>query len=122
MIERDFLLRQIQQAIQALAAVLLSKRNGTPEAQVALAEGLQMVTGMDAARLARLSREATLELARDEGAFSPEMAVAVADLLRESGDDALRARARWLYEAVLAAGEVAPLDIHERIAALPAEA
>ena len=121
MIERDFLLRQIQQAIQVLAQVLLQKRDGTPEAQSALAEGLQLVTGMDAIRLAALSREATLDLATDEGVFSPEMAVSVADLLRESDEPALRARARWLYEAALEAGGPVPHDVMDRIEALPAE-
>lgn len=124
MIQRDFLLRQIQQAIQVLAQVLLQKRDGTPEAQATLAEALRQVAGADPAGLAALSREATRDLATDEGTFSPDLAVALADLLREAEDPtphapALHVRARWLYEDALEAGGPVPYDVMDRIAALP---
>lgn len=119
MIERDFLLRQIQQAIQVLAQVLLQKRDGTPEAQITLAEGLRLITGADPARLAALSREETLGLAMDEGEFSPEKAAALADLFREAEGRPLQVRARWLYQAALEAGGPVPHDVLDRIAALP---
>jgi len=123
-IQRDFLLRQIQQAIQMLAQVLLQKRDGTPEAQATLADALRQLAGADPAGLAALSREATCDLAADEGAFSPGLAVALADLLREAEDPtphahALRVRARWLYEDALEAGGPVPYDVMDRIAALP---
>lgn len=119
MIERDFLLRQIQQAIQVLAQVLLQKRDGTPEWRASLADGIRLVTGADPSRLAALSHEEVLGLARDEEAFSPEKAVALADLFREADERALRVRARWLYEAAYEAGGPVPHDVLERIAALP---
>ena len=118
-IERDFLLRQIQQAVQVLAQVLLQKRDGTPEWQVTLAEGIAATAGTDPSRLAALGPEATLTLAHDDGTFSTEKALVLADLLRESDEQALRVRARWLYQAALDAGGTLPLDILDRIAALP---
>ncbi|MEM1057369.1 MAG: hypothetical protein AAGI52_17770 [Bacteroidota bacterium] len=121
MIERDFLLRQIQQAIQVLAQVLLQKRDGTPEWRAALADGIRQVTGTDPARLAALSREETLDLATDDGEIEPEKAVALADLFQEAEERALRVRARWLYQAALKAGGPVPHDVLDRIAALPDE-
>ena len=117
-IERDFLLRQIQQAIGVLAQVLLQKRDGSPEWRASLAAGVQLITGTDPARLAVLGREAVMDLAKDEGEVSPEKAVALADLLRESESGALKTRAAWLYRAAMEAGGPVPLDVLDRIAAL----
>lgn len=123
MIERDFLMRQIQQAIQVLAQVLLQKQDGDPAgAYASLAEGVDALTGMSLERLRQRPLAGVIEAASDEGEFVAEKAIVVAQLLAEDDDPASRVRARWLYEAVLASGEVVPLDIHARIAALPTEA
>ncbi|OZC01817.1 hypothetical protein [Rubricoccus marinus] len=121
MISRDYLLRQIQQAIQVLAQVLLQKQDGDPAgAYAALAEGIEAVTGVTLERLRQRPLADILDAASDEGTFSPEKAAALAQLLAEDDAPASRVRARWLYEAVLASGGPVPLDIRERIAALPA--
>ncbi len=120
MIERDFLMRQIQQAIQVLAQVLLQKQDGDPAgAYGTLAEGIDAITGVSLERLRQRPLAGVLEAASDEGTFSPDKALIVAQLLAEDEDRASRVRARWLYEALLASGDVVPLDIRERIAALP---
>ena len=120
MIERDFLMRQIQQAIQALAQVLLQKQDGDPAgAYASLAEGIDAVTGVPLDRLRQRPLAGVMEAASDDGAFSPEKALVLAQLLAEDDAPASRVRARWLYEALLGAGGAVPLDIRARIAALP---
>ena len=122
MIERDFLMRQIQQAIQVLAQVLLQKQDGDPAgAYASLAEGVDAITGVSLERLRQRKRAEVLDAASDDGTFSPDKALVVAQLLAEDDDHASHVRARWLYEALLGAGGAVPLDIRERIAALPAD-
>ena len=80
------------------------------------------MTGLSLDRLWRQSRAEILALATDGDTFSPEKAVALAELLCEDDHHASGVRARWLYEAALAAGGPVPLDVHDRIAALPEDA
>ena len=121
MITRDHLLRQIEQLVQVLAVVLFHKRAGQSEAaRQALEAGIKLATETDLAALRRLERGALLALCEHGGVFSSEHALALADLLREDAAAASRERARWLYEAVRDAGELAPLDLDERIADLGA--
>ncbi|MEL6615618.1 MAG: hypothetical protein AAFQ43_07760 [Bacteroidota bacterium] len=120
MIERDFLMRQLQQAIQVLAQVLLQKENGDPEgAYATLADGVGALSGTSLDQLRQRPLAGVLEAAGNEGTFSAEKAIALAELLAEDDVHESRVRARWLYEAVLESGELVPLDIHARIAALP---
>lgn len=120
MIERDFVLRQVAQLVQALAAVVAGKRGGDAAgAQAALADGLRQSTGLDLGALRAMSRAEVEALVTEDGLVSAEKAVALADLLREDADPAGRARARWLYETALAAGGPVPIDVQDRIAALP---
>ena len=118
MITRDFVMRQIEQIVQALGVVLGLKRDGLfVQAEVRLHEALALAT--DGADLVGLDREATLALAHAEGAFAPMKAVALADLLRESSREDAPQQARWLYEAAMEAGEAVPFDVAARIASLP---
>ena len=121
MIQRDFILRQIQQLVQVLAQVLTHKaaREAEP-AQDAIASGLREALGLDLDALRALSREELTARCAPDGELSDGRAVIVADLLREDADAEGRRRARWIYEAVLAHGaDAVPFDIHARIASLP---
>lgn len=119
MISRDFLLRQIEQLTQVLAVVLVHKRAGRhDEAQITLDEALTAATDLEPEALRRLDHPAVLALCSTGGPFSPDKAVALADLLYEDRSAAGRQRALWLYDAALETGGAVPLDIHERIASL----
>lgn len=120
MIERDFLMRQIAQFVQILAAVVAGKGRGEhAEAQEMLETGLEEVSGLRLGEVREMSRAEVEALVTDDGLKLPEKAVALADLLREDAEMAGRARARWLYEFAVEAGGPIPFDVHERIAALP---
>jgi hypothetical protein len=120
MFTRDYILRQVQQLIQALSLVLVHKRAGSAEqAADMLGEALGAITGLSLDRIRGLDRSALLELCTRDGRFQPDFAVAVADLLREDDRAASHARARFLYETALQSGGAMPLDIQERIAELP---
>ena len=119
-IERDFLMRQIAQFVQILAAVVAGKGRGEhAEAQQALVTGLEEVSGLRLGEVHRMSRAEIEALVTEDGLRLPEKAVALADLLREDAEVAGRVRARWLYEFAIDAGGPVPFDVHERIAALP---
>lgn len=121
MIERDYVLRQIQQLIHVLQQVLLHRREGSAaRVQEVLAEGLERGLGVELAQLRRLPRGELLTLCGSGEPFFGEKAVTVADLLREDDTPEGRERALWLYEAALASGDAVPLDIHQRIGALRA--
>lgn len=119
MIERDFVLRQVQQLVQVLAQVLLHKRDQQDDrAQTTLAQGIEGVLGLSLDGVRGLSREDLLAACAAEGQLSGDKAVAVADLLREDEAASGRVRALWLYEAALASGEAVPFDVYERMEAL----
>lgn len=122
MLQRDFIVRQVQQLNRVLAQALFHKRaDRADEAQKVLAEGLESVLGIELASMRLLTREEVIEACTVEGLFVGDLAVAVADLLREDESAAGRERALWLYEAALASGAAVPFDIHTRIAALRTE-
>lgn len=120
MFTRDYILRQVQQLIQALSLVLMHKRAGSAEeAADVLGEALDAITGHSLDRIRGLDRNGLLDLCTRDGRFQPDLAVAVADLLREDDLAASHARARFLYEIALKSGGAMPLDIQERIEELP---
>ncbi len=120
MITRDYLMRQIQQLVQALSLVLFHRREQAHEmAQTILENALADVTGLSLERIRALGFGALRALCSPDGKLSGELAVGIADLLREDDDPGSRARARWLYEAALESGGTVPADVHDRIAALP---
>lgn len=121
MITRDFILRQVRQLAQVLAAVLFHKRDRNLEAaRAALAEGLETATGTTLDGLCRLDRPDVLALCTEDGTFSVEYATALAELLAEDEDPAAWKRAAWLYEAARDAGGPVPFDVDMRIALLHA--
>lgn len=121
MITRDYLLRQIHQLIQALNLVLFHKRTQADHlVHAVLNEALVDVTGFSLERIRALERHALIAMCTTNGQFQADLAIAIADLLREDGAPGARARARCLYEAALQTGTAVPVDIHDRIAGLPA--
>jgi hypothetical protein len=120
-ITRDYLLRQVQQLVQVLAAVLLHKRDRELDAaRAALAEGVEAATGLPLATLRTLPRADLLDRCTHGGALAVEYAVALAELLAEDDDPGAWRRAAWLYEAARAAGGPVPFDVDTRIALLRA--
>lgn len=120
MFNQDYVMRQIQQLARVLAQVLVQKQLDEPGAEAVLAEGLESATGISLGTLREASHAEIVKLCGPSGALSGEIAVAVADLLREDASAAGRQRALWLYEAALDAGEAVPFDVHDRIDALRA--
>ncbi len=119
MIEKDVILRQVQQLAQALAAILFNKQERRAElAEDQMTLALRDVFDRDLDQLCALTQAEIIELCSPGGVFSSELALALADLLREAGSPESRERAAWLYEAAVEAGELMPMDIHERIEAL----
>jgi hypothetical protein len=119
-IERDFILRQVVQLAQVLAAVIGRRGEGDEvEAQDALADGLLDVLGRPLDEVRAMSRAEVDALASEDGVFYAEKAVALADLLREDSDPAGCVRARWLYEQAFLEGGPVPFDVQARIDALP---
>ena len=119
MIEKDYILRQVHQLVQALAAVLFNKKAGRQElAEDHLMQALRQVFKRDLDQLRAISRSEIIDLCSPGGAWSGDLALALADLLREDGASRSHERAVWLYEAALESGVLVPLDVHQRIEAL----
>lgn len=134
MIQRDFILRQIQQLVQVLTRVLKLKQEGHPSEIVALVNtGLQETLGMGVQDLASLPPEDLLALCSDNGRLHADKTLVVAELLEAAfvedldltegaGSDDVQANplkaALYLYEALVGAGEAVPFDIYDRISNL----
>lgn len=119
MIEKDIILRQVQQLAQALAAILFNKKERRPElVEDHMTRALREVFKRDLSDLQALSLEEIIELCSPGGSWSAELALALADLLREDEMPESHERAGWLYEAALESGDLVPMDIHKRIEAL----
>lgn len=122
MIQKDVLMRQIQMLTQALARVLFKKSAGQQgAAQQIIAEALGELDGVDrVSDLRERPVEDVLDLCRSEaGGFSPDFALAVADLLREDGDllamQERDAEACASYERALALYRRAEADEHAAV-------
>ncbi|MEM8488459.1 MAG: hypothetical protein AAF564_23120 [Bacteroidota bacterium] len=130
MIQRDFILRQIQQLVQVLTRVLKLKQDGqTTEVAAVVDTALQETMGMGLGDLAALPADDLLALCSENGQLHADKAFVVAELLEASfidgvAEDApanpLKA-ALLLYEALVASGEAVPFDIYDRIAYLKQE-
>lgn len=121
MIQRDILLRQVQQLAQILAQVLFHKKEEqVEEAQALIAQGLVEMLGLDVDDLRTRSRDELQALFSDGSRLVEATAIAVADLLREDATEAGRRRALWLYELALHEGATVPYDVVDRIDALRA--
>ena len=127
MFQKDYLMRQIQQMAQVIAQVLFHRRSDQPgEALDIIHQALNDLPGLDELLSEDLDREDVLAVCSDEGGrLNPELAVTVADILREKGEiqderdesGAVWLRyALWLYDAALEqGGSAVPWDIHQRI-------
>ena len=117
MINRDFILRQIHQLAQVLAQVLFNKRldQQTEESREMISMALKDTLGNDLDRLLLMDRESLMEACSREGGFNAQLAVSVADLMKEEGSEAAVQRAYWLYEAALEHGATLPLQALEWI-------
>lgn len=128
MIQRDFVLRQIQQLVQVLTRVLKLREDGqTTEMAAVLDTALVETLGVDAQALSSLPVDELHALCSEHGKLHPEKALVVAELLEVSLTDdeqdaeavgGRRAAALSLYQALVASGEAVPFDIYDRIAAL----
>lgn len=113
---RDFVMRQIQQLVQALAT-LVGKRLEDPDVNFGqeAADAVASATGMPLDALRAASREEVIAACEREGAFNVDIAVPLADLLSADDDAASRIRAAWLYEEAMRVGAAVPFDVHERL-------
>jgi hypothetical protein len=118
-IQKDVILRQVQQLAQALAMILFNKKERRPDlAEDSMTRALRDVFGSDLADLQTFTREEIVALCSPGDVWSAELALALADLLREDDAPESHERSAWLYETALAAGDLVPMDIHDRIEAL----
>ena len=116
MFSRDYLVRQLQQFIQALSMVLLHKQNSRQDLALEVIHNTLMdVLGVSRAELNDLDREGLVRLVSRGDQLRHDEATALAALLEEDPEPSAHLRAAWLYEAVLATGGAVPLDVHERI-------
>jgi hypothetical protein len=121
MFSKDYLVRQLQQFVQALAMVILNKQQGQRD----LAQGIIHNTMMDLLGVSlndvrALNSEEMLGLVTVDGVLRQDLAIAAADLLAEDESIDGQLRAAWLFEAVLRSGGTVPHDVHQRIAELKA--
>jgi len=116
-INRDFILRQIHQLAQVLAQVLFNKRldQQTEESREMISMALKDTLGNDFDRLLLMDKESLMAVCGREGGFNAQLAVSVADLMKEEGSEAAVQRAYWLYEAALTRGATLPLQALEWI-------
>ena len=119
MIEKDVILRQVQQLAQALAAILFNKKERRPDlAESHLIRALREVFHRDLDQLRAMQRTELIEMCSPGGVWSADLVLALADLLREDDAPKSHERAGWLYEAALESGDLVPMDIHQRIESL----
>lgn len=133
MIQKDVLMRQIQQMTEALAEALALISDGrTDEAQHEIAEALDDLTEPGTLPLHERPVADAIAHCTIDGSLSTDLALQVADMLRHQGDLLCRqdrfvqgqhchVRALALYEALLQASTPdtpLPLDIHDRMAHL----
>lgn len=130
MIQKDFVLRQIQQLVQVLVQVIQRKDEGREaEALALLDQSLLESLDMKIDDLLVLEKPALLALCSSEGRLSADLALVLAELLEERGymlekseptataQQCFR-RALDLYEAIVATATAVPIDVYERISRL----
>ena len=76
---------------------------------------LKDTLGNDFDRLLLMDKESLMAVCGREGGFNAQLAVSVADLMKEEGSEAAVQRAYWLYEAALTRGATLPLQALEWI-------
>ena len=130
MIQRDFILRQIQELIQVIARIIGLRIEGNyEEARSHIEQTLKSIWNVHREQLLILSSDKLLNLCEVSGTFHTEFAIALADLLIEDGhifkeqedvDSALLSYKQSLiiHEIVVSNSDAAPYDIYDRIAKL----
>lgn len=108
MIQRDYILRLIAEAARFVALALGVRQRGD-DGRFYLDRASRALTGQPLDVLEALGDDALLGLCAPRGAFVPDLAVALADVLLAAGD---AARARLLYAAARDGGAVLPLHAH----------
>lgn len=87
MLERDWFMRQVRQLSRVLQQVLLQKQqNQVSEARRTIQQAIGQLDDEQRDNLRGLSLEETIEFCERDGAFRPEFATRIADLLKEEGD------------------------------------
>lgn len=108
---RDFMMRQIQQLVQVLLQVMLKKQQDRPEeARSILNEGLKATFDQDLDSLLAMDQGEFMALCSPRNAFHAELAVALADLLREDASAEAHDRAEWLYKETIQHGAALSLE------------
>ena len=136
MLHRDFLMRQLYQAIQAIMQALtrVNALKSEEKYEEAIAEIDQVFGRIDMAPrpVGELSADEIIAMCRTSRGFEGDLAVSIADLITEEGEirsmqgDDERARACYekalsIYRQVLSAeGAAVPLDIGKRMDRLEA--
>lgn len=116
MFTRDYVMRQIQQLSQVLALVLFKKREN-PEVETAgiVSEGLRETLGVSLEEVLAMDETKIITLCSENGHFSPELAVSIADLLVEDRSELAQQRSFWLYTEAARAGGALPIHALEWI-------
>lgn len=127
MITRDYILRQVQQMVAALAQVVL-KRDAEEYhlAKDIVSRSIQEITDSALDKVRRMSEEELTDICSQQGVFYSEKAIALADLLREDGflqdstgnyDAATDSwtRSVWLYEKASGSGGIVPINLQDRL-------
>ncbi len=128
MIQRDFVLRQIQQLVQVLTRVLKLKHEGLGEDVFSVVDtALQDTLGMGVKDITDLPGPDVVALCKENGQLHAQKALVVAELIEATFDEdaigqtVLVGRMQSvlaLYEALVNSGEAVPFDIYDRIAHL----
>lgn len=136
MLHRDFIMRQLYQAIQAIMQALTSVRQLKAEERYgeAFVEIKQIYSGIDLSPrpVGELSADEIIEMCRTSRGFEADLALSIADLIAEEGEihflqgDVELARecyekALSIYRQALREGGAAlPLDVGRRMERLEA--
>jgi hypothetical protein len=134
MLHQDWFMRQVRQLTKALEQVLAQQQQEQVDAaQQTILRALGAVEGQDRLNLRQRSLPETLQFCRRDGAFRPEFAMRVADLLEEEGNLLVKqdnvaqaeesyARALLLYRQAMATTDSAmPLDLQSTVHRLEAK-
>jgi len=87
MLERDWFMRQVRQLSRVLQQVLFQKQQDqVGEARRTIQQAIGQLDDEQRDNLRGLSLEETIAFCERDGAFRPEFATRIADLLKEEGD------------------------------------
>jgi len=112
MFTRDFVMQQIQQLSQVLAAVLMKKKLDLPEeAREVMTNGLSDSFGTNLEEILQMDPEGLKELCSKDEIFLPDLAVALADLLLEQDSEVAEIQAFHLYTMAHESGGTLPLHV-----------